>query len=152
MEERVEQTTKLTLHHLTSSQSFPILVALEEASALRANGLQYDLKVYQRQQGVAPEELKKIFPLGKSPILVVRKSSGDGDEEVMTEGRLLLQYISDTYTNGEWVPTSHEDKKRDVFFQEFVRSTLQTKIGFRQMFDVIPKVDSLRRDTKLKFC
>ena len=100
---------------------------------MRPKGLKYDLKVYQRQQGVAPEELKKIFPLGKSPILVVRKTSGDNDEEVMTEGKLLLQYISDTYTNGEWVPTSPEDKKRDAFFQEFVRSTLQSKVGFRQI-------------------
>ena len=140
MEESVDQPTTPTLHHLTSSQSFPVLVALEEAAALRPNGLKYDLKIYQRQRGVAPEELKEVFPLGKSPILVVRKTSGEGEEEVMTEGKLLLQYISDTYTNDEWVPTSPEDKKRDVFFQEFVRSTLQTKVGFCQIFDVIPKM------------
>ena len=52
------QTTVLKLYHLTSSQSFPVLVALEEAAALRPNGLEYELKVYQRNSGAAPEELK----------------------------------------------------------------------------------------------
>ena len=52
------QTTVPKLYHLTSSQSFPVLVALEEAAALRPNGLEYELKVYQRNSGAAPEELK----------------------------------------------------------------------------------------------
>lgn len=123
---------------MTSSQSFPVLVALEEAAALRPNGLEYDIKIYQRNGGAAPEELETISPLGKSPIMTVRPKDRSGDEEALSESRLLVQYISDTYTNGEWIPKSGEDKKRDAFFQEFVRNSLLQKADFCVVFDVIP--------------
>ena len=132
-----EQPTIPTLYHLTSSQSFPVLVALEEAAALRSKGLEYEIKIYHRNGGAAPEEFKRIFPLGKSPIMIVRPVDSKGEEEVLTESRLLIQYISDTYTNGEWVPTSAEDKKRDIYFQEFVKSTLLMKADFCVIFDAI---------------
>ena len=70
--------------------------------------------------------------------MIVEPASGEGPKETLTESRLLLQYISDTYTNGEWVPTSPEDKKRDVFFQEFAKSTLQMKADFALIFDILP--------------
>ena len=53
----------LTLHHLATSRSTRILWLLEELQ------LPYELKVYQRDKAtrLAPPELKKIHPLGKSP-------------------------------------------------------------------------------------
>ena len=59
----------IILHHLNNSRSQRILWMLEE---LRLN---YDIKFYQRnkQTMLAPEELKKVHPLGKSPVII------DGD-------------------------------------------------------------------------
>lgn len=62
----------------------------------------------------------------------------NGKEEVLSESRLLLQYISDNYTSGEWVPTSEEDKKREAFFEEFVRSTFLLKALFCVVFNSVP--------------
>ena len=53
----------ITVHHLETSRSQRILWLLEEL------GVPYELKIYQRDKAtkLAPPELKKIHPLGKSP-------------------------------------------------------------------------------------
>jgi len=58
-----------TVHHLSSSQSLRVLWALEEPSA--HSGQRYTLKTCKHHMGRAPAVLKSVFPLGKSPILVV---------------------------------------------------------------------------------
>ena len=60
----------LTLHHLNDSRSQRILWLLEEL------GAPYEIKRYQRDATtrLAPPELKKIHPLGKSPVIT------DGDD------------------------------------------------------------------------
>ena len=52
----------LTLHHLNNSRSQRILWLLEELQA------EYDIIYYKRDKStnLAPDELKKIHPLGKS--------------------------------------------------------------------------------------
>ena len=59
----------LTLHHLNNSRSQRILWLLEEL------GTPYEMKRYQRDAvtRLAPPELAKIHPLGKSPVIT------DGD-------------------------------------------------------------------------
>jgi glutathione S-transferase len=125
-----------TLHHLSSSASFRVLWALEE---LAANGQQYNLKRYLRQQARAPEELKTIFPLGKAPILVVEPHASSPDEKpvVVAETRLILQYIADNYSDGIWNPSA-EDTIRNSYFEEFAGMTLLAKVESVLYFDVIP--------------
>ena len=41
---------------------------------------------------------------------------------VLTETRLILQFISDHYTDGIWLPESEEDKARSTFFQKIANS------------------------------
>lgn len=55
----------ITLHHLDQSRSFRILWLLEEIKQ------PYELKSYYRDSSthLAPESLKNIHPLGKSPVL-----------------------------------------------------------------------------------
>ena len=55
----------LTVHHLNNSRSQRILWLLEEL------GTPYEIKAYQRdsQTSRAPDELKAIHPLGKSPVI-----------------------------------------------------------------------------------
>lgn len=126
-----------TLHHLESSQSLRILWALEELSV---NGQPYNLKTYKRVKGRAPPELQSIYPLGLSPILVIDPPPGSSDQEqtVVTESRLILQYLADSYSNGIWTPANPADKKRNDYFQEFANATLTLRIDFVLVFDVIP--------------
>ncbi len=83
----------LTLHHLNNSRSQRILWLLEELE------LPYELVKYQRGTPVplAPPELKKVHPLGKSPVIT---DAG----HVIAESGAIVEYIIDTYGNGRLKP------------------------------------------------
>ena len=54
----------LTVHHLNHSRSHRAIWALEEL------GLPYEIVHYQREKNMlAPKALKKVHPLGKSPVI-----------------------------------------------------------------------------------
>ncbi|MBO6544498.1 MAG: glutathione S-transferase family protein [Alphaproteobacteria bacterium] len=83
----------LTLHHLENSQSIRILWLLEEL------GVPYEMKMYDRDKktGLAPDEYKKISPLGTAPVIT------DGDL-VLAETNAIVDYILDTYGEGKLRP------------------------------------------------
>jgi len=73
----------LTVHHLNNSRSQRILCALEELN------LPYQIARYQRQPTMlAPPELKKIHPLGKSPVL-------EDNGLVLAESGAILEYLQE---------------------------------------------------------
>ncbi|MEP6504110.1 MAG: glutathione S-transferase [Betaproteobacteria bacterium] len=76
----------ITVHHLNNSRSQRILWLLEEL------GLPYEIKRYQRDAKtmLAPPELLKVHPLGKSPVIT------DGDVTVAESGA-IVEYLVDTY-------------------------------------------------------
>lgn len=69
----------LVVHHLNNSRSQRILWLLEELN------VPYDIKLYQRnpETQLAPPELKKISPLGKSPVVQ------DGDQILIESGAII---------------------------------------------------------------
>ena len=73
--------TSITVHHLNQSGSQRILWLLEEL------GLTYEVVRYQRDPGtmLAPPELKRIHPLGKSPVVTL-------DGEVLAAGQQILSW------------------------------------------------------------
>jgi glutathione S-transferase len=83
----------LKVHHLNNSRSQRILWLLEEL------GAPYEIVQYQRLSPVplAPPELKKIHPLGKSPVIT------DGDVTIAESGA-IVEYILDKYGNGKLRP------------------------------------------------
>jgi glutathione S-transferase len=76
----------LTLHHLNDSRSQRILWLLEEL------GTPYEMKRYQRDAAtrLAPPELSKIHPLGKSPVIT------DGVVTI-AESAAIVDYIIRRY-------------------------------------------------------
>ena len=83
----------LTLHHLNDSRSQRILWLLEEL------GTPYEMKRYQRntETRLAPPELAKIHPLGKSPVIT------DGDTTIAESGA-VVDYIIRRYGQGKDKP------------------------------------------------
>ena len=76
----------ITLHHLENSRSQRILWLLEEL------GVDYEIKLYKRdpKTNLAPDELKAIHPLGKSPLIT------DGGK-VVAESAVIVNYLIRNY-------------------------------------------------------
>ena len=82
----------LTVHHLENSRSHRVLWLLEEL------GADYEMERYERDEGMrAPDSLKKVHPLGKSPVVT------DGDVTVAESGA-VLEYILDEHDAGSLRP------------------------------------------------
>lgn len=83
----------IKVHHLNNSRSQRILWLLEEL------GTPYEIIKYQRDAvtNLAPPELKKIHPLGKSPVIE------DGDQ-VIAESGAIVELLTQKYGKGKLAP------------------------------------------------
>lgn len=124
----------ITVHHLETSRSQRILWLLEEL------GQPYDLKVYRRHPvtRLAPAELKKIHPLGKSPVIT------DGGE-VIAESGAILEYLVEQYGKqapGEaarLVPAVGTSEHRQFrFWMHFAEGSLMNWLVMKLVFMAIP--------------
>ncbi|KIW19279.1 hypothetical protein PV08_03573 [Exophiala spinifera] len=98
------ETPKVVLHWLEVSRSHRILWFFEEI------GLSYELKTYKRTtEGLAPQELKKVDPLGKSPVVEIFPPDST-KPIVLAESAAIVEYFCDYY--GRWlVPPRYPDGK-----------------------------------------
>jgi glutathione S-transferase len=143
MDGKKQQKIIPTVYNLSSSKAIEVLWALEE---LADDGIKYNVVNLSRRDWNAAKIIKSQFPLGKSPTVTLEHIDGESEvtyqilPNVLTEARLILQFISDHYTDGIWIPESDEDKARAVFFQEFANGTLLPKVDAIVLFEVIPKM------------
>lgn len=104
----------LTVHHLENSRSQRVLWLLEEL------GVPYEIVKYQRagKAKLAPPELEKVHPLGKSPVIT------DGDTTI-AESAVIIEYIVEKYGDGRLVPAkgSAEDW-RCRYFMHYAEGSL----------------------------
>ncbi|MBF7014276.1 glutathione S-transferase [Novosphingobium resinovorum] len=78
----------IVVHHLENSRWQRVLWLLEEL------GLPYEVKRYERDPKtmLAPPELRRIHPLGKSPVIVDRDHSGS--ERIIAETGAIIEYLT----------------------------------------------------------
>lgn len=83
----------IVVHHLENSRSQRVLWLLEEL------GIAYDVKRYERDKktNLAPKELLKVHPLGKSPVI-------DDGGAVIAETGAIVEHIIDTHGQGRLAP------------------------------------------------
>jgi glutathione S-transferase len=75
----------IRVHHLNNSRSQRVLWLLEEI------GLPYEVVRYQRKPNMlAPRELKRVHPLGKSPVI-------EDDGKIFAETGLIVEYLVERY-------------------------------------------------------
>ncbi len=98
----------LTVHHLNQSRSQRVLWALEELQ------LPYQIVRYQREKTMlAPAALKKIHPLGKSPVL-------EDNGYVLAESGAILEYLQETWDSGGLLkPQGIDDKLQYRFWLHY---------------------------------
>ena len=83
----------IKVHHLENSRSQRILWLLEEM------GVDYEIVRYKRnaETKLAPPELQKLHPLGKSPIVT-------DDDVTVAESGAIIEYLVGKYDDGELRP------------------------------------------------
>jgi glutathione S-transferase len=124
----------ITVHHLETSRSQRVLWLLEEL------GVPYEIKLYKRdpRTRLAPPELKKVHPLGKSPVIT------DGDL-VVAESGAILEYLVDTYgsqAQGEaanlLAPAGSAEQRQLRFWMHFAEGSLMNWLVMKLVFMTIP--------------
>ncbi|HAV1239180.1 glutathione S-transferase [Salmonella enterica subsp. enterica serovar Hillegersberg] len=118
----------LTVHHLNQSRSQRILWALEELA------LPYQIVRYQREKTMlAPPALKKVHPLGKSPVI-------EDHGMVIAESGAILEYLQDTYDSiGRFKPADEQGKQHYRFWLHYAEGSLTPLLLMRLLFTSLGK-------------
>jgi len=119
----------ITLHHLNNSRSQRILWLLEEL------GLPYEIRHYQRdaKTSLAPPELLRIHPLGKSPVIT------DGDLTVAESGA-IIEYLVVRYGKGAFIPARETPERlRYTYWLHFAEGTAMPPLVMKLVFNRIEK-------------
>ena len=124
----------ITVHHLETSRSQRVLWLLEEL------GVPYELKIYPRDKAtkLAPPELKKIHPLGKSPVIT---DAG----EVIAESGAIIEYLVETYGANAPGELAHLQPARGTpayrqcrFWMHYAEGSLMNWLVMKLVFMTIP--------------
>lgn len=118
----------LTVHHLNLSRSQRVLWALEVLE------LPYRIVRYQRKPNMqAPEALKKIHPLGKSPVL-------EDDGLILAESGAILEYLQENYDpQSQLKPAAPEDKIQYRFWLHYAEGSLMPVLLLKLVFSSLGK-------------
>ncbi|MCQ4316346.1 glutathione S-transferase [Stutzerimonas zhaodongensis] len=117
----------LTLHHLENSRSQRVLWLLEELQ------LPYEIKRYARDPNtmLAPVELRKVHPLGKSPVIT------DG-ELTLAESGAILEYLVERYGEGRLAPAANTaDQLRYRYWMHYAEGSAMPPLLLRLVFNRI---------------
>jgi len=117
----------LTVHHLEHSRSQRILWMLEEL------GVDYTLKIYKRnpETRLAPPELAKVHPLGKSPVIT-------DDGRTIAESGTILEYLARTHGKGRWAPAMKSDAYWDFhYWMQYAEGSLMPPLLLKLVFDQV---------------
>ena len=111
----------IVVHHLNNSRSQRIVWLLEEL------GKPYRIEQHKRdaKTNLAPAELRKIHPLGKSPVI------SDGDL-VLAESGAIVEYLVERHGAGRLMPPrGSEEHVRYVYWMHFAEGTLMLHLVSR---------------------
>lgn len=119
----------ITVHHLERSRSHRILWLLEELQ------VPYEIRIYKRDAKtlLAPPELKKIHPLGKSPVI------SDGGR-VVAESGAIIEYLVDKYGAGKMRPQKDSQELLDYrYFLHSAEGSYMPPLVMSLVFNRIPE-------------
>ena len=132
----------ITVHHLNNSRSQRVLWLLEEL------GVDYEIKKYQRDAVtmLAPAELMRIHPLGKSPVITDSGANSSGDELItVAESGAIVEYLVERYGHGKLIPLPHSaQRRRYTYWLHFAEGTAMPPLLMKLIFDRI-------KSTKMPF-
>jgi len=119
----------ITVHHLENSRSQRIVWLLEELK------LDYDVIEYKRdpETSAAPEALKKIHPLGKSPVITDKGLT-------VAESGAIIEYLLDRYDSESRLrPTEGQALLDYRYWLHFAEGSLMPLLVMKLVMMKIPK-------------
>lgn len=118
----------ITVHHLEKSRSHRVLWLLEELE------VPYQIKRYQREPTMlAPEALKKVHPLGKSPVIT------DGNQ-VVAESGAILEYLEEKYDHEFRLKVSDEASRLQCrYWLHYAEGSLMPLLVMKLIFGQMGK-------------
>lgn len=118
----------LTVHHLNNSRSQRVIWMLEEL------GQPYQIVRYQREPTMlAPEALKKIHPLGKSPVV-------EDNGHILAESGAILEYLQEVYdSENRLKPQVMSDKIQYRFWLHYAEGSLMPLLLMKLVFGSLGK-------------
>ena len=117
----------ITVHHLNNSRSQRVLWLLEEL------GLPYEITKYQRDAKtmLAPPELAKVHPLGKSPVIT-------DDALTVAETGAIVEYVIERYGNGRLAPAiGSPERLRWRYWMHFAEGSAMPPLLLKLIFERI---------------
>lgn len=120
----------ITVHHLNKSRSYRILWLLEELA------LPYEVIYYQREKSMlAPAALKRIHPLGKSPIIT------DGNL-TLAESGAIIDYVEQRYDRDHLLSPADPDSDSWVqyrYWLHYAEGSLMPPLVMKLIFGMLGK-------------
>lgn len=118
----LKEIKMITVHHLEDSRSQRILWLLESL------GLEYEVVRYERDKktSLAPKELLKVHPLGKSPVIT-------DDGMTLAESGAIFEYLLQKYDNKNQLRPSSTSAKfpNYLFWLHFAEGSLMWPLVIR---------------------
>ena len=119
----------IVVHHLNNSRSQRVLWMLEEL------GVPYEIRHYERDAKtmLAPPELRKVHPLGKSPVIT--------DAGVtLAESGAILEYLVERHGGGRFVPPAGTPERvRYTYWMHYAEGSLMPPLLMKLVFDQVKK-------------
>jgi glutathione S-transferase len=119
----------ITLHHLENSRSQRVLWLLEEL------GLPYQVQHYKRDRKtqLAPPELMRVHPLGKSPVI------SDGEITVAESGA-IVEYLLDAHGKGRLRPAAGSAERRAfTYWLHFAEGSAMPPLLMKLVFEMVAR-------------
>ena len=117
----------IIVHHLENSRSQRILWMLEEL------GLPYEIKRYERDRKtmLAPPELKRVPPLGKSPVI-------EDDGHVIAETGAIGEYLVEKADGRLGPPAHRDDALRYRFWLHYAEGSMMPPLLIKLVLSRVP--------------
>ncbi len=118
----------IVVHHLDNSRSHRILWLLQELN------LPFEIVGYKRNKKtmLAPPELTKIHPLGKSPVIV------DGSNTIAESGA-IIEYLVERYGEGRLMPArGTPEHLRYIYWLHYAEGSAMPLLVMKLVFQRLP--------------
>jgi glutathione S-transferase len=117
----------IIVHHLKNSRSQRVLWLLEELE------LPYEIRRYERDRAtmLAPPELRRVHPLGKSPVI-------EREGRVVAETGAIVEYLVEFADGRLGAPPHREDALRYRHFLHYAEGSLMPPLYVKLVLGRVP--------------